>query len=262
MYLDHFGLATAPFSLSPRLEFLYTSTPFEETIAHLVFGLENQEAITLISGPIGSGKTMTIHSFISHLSPQYATALVNSTQVTPTELLKLILEDLGVTLSADTDKSDLLISFKDFLIRRQQEGGRVLVIIDEAQNLSTSCLEEIRLLTNLGQFESQPVQMVLVGQPELETTVNQPQLAQLRQRIRVRYRISPLSREEVAGYIRHRMSVAGCQHSVFAKDAVDTIFRRSEGIPRLVNTLAGDALLAAFVENSATVTAAHVAETP
>jgi type II secretory pathway predicted ATPase ExeA len=260
MYFEHFGLHTDPFSLSPRLDFLYQSEAFEESIAHLVHGLDYKEALTLITGPIGSGKTMVIQSFLFNLGPKYATSLVTSTQVSSLELLKLILEDLAVDIPTGADKSDVLILFKNFLLAEKQRGRTVLVIIDEAQNLSTETLEELRLLTNLGQIDGQAVQIILMGQPELDRKIDLPELAQLKQRVRVHYRLAPLNRREIAEYIDHRMRVAGCDRPVFRKDAVARIAELSGGVPRLVNTAAGEALLAAFVAGAEEVRAAHVEE--
>jgi len=247
MYLEHFGLGVNPFSLSPKLDFLYKSETFEESMAHLVYGLDNHEAIVLITGAIGTGKTMALQSFLTNLGPRFEFALITNTRVTAIELLKLILEDLGVGLPLGADKSDLLILFKDFLHGASREGKMVLIVVDEAQNLEPEVLEEIRLLTNMGQGEAQPVQIILVGQPELEETVNRPDLAQIRQRIRVHYNLDPLTRQETEEYLNHRMAVAGCGRKVFTSGSIDRIYRGSRGVPRLVNTLAGEALLSAFV---------------
>jgi type II secretory pathway predicted ATPase ExeA len=247
MYLEYFGLGVNPFSLSPKLDFLYKSGAFEESMAHLVYGLDNQEAIVLITGAIGTGKTMTLQSFLTNLGPRFEFALITNTRVTATELLKLILEDLGVGLPIGADKSDLLILFKDYLHGANREGKMVLIVVDEAQNLEPEVLEEIRLLTNMGQGETQPVQIILVGQPELDEMVNRPDLAQIRQRIRVHYALDPLTRQETEGYLNHRMAVAGCGRKVFTLGAIDRIYQGSRGVPRLVNTLAGEALLSAFV---------------
>ena len=247
MFLSHFGLSVNPFGLSPRLDFLFKSNAFEESMAHLVYGLDNSEAIVMITGSIGTGKTMAIQSFLNSLDQSFTFALVTNTKVNSLELLKLILEDLDVSFPPSSDKSDVLILFKDFLISESKAGRKVLIVIDEAQNLEREVLEEIRLLTNLGQGEGQPVQLILLGQPELSANINAEGLAQLRQRIRVHYNLDTLTREELEGYINHRMSVAGCSRSAFSKQALDQIFAFSNGVPRLVNSLAGNGLLSAFV---------------
>ena len=248
MYLDHFGLTVNPFGLSPRLDFLYKSGAFEESMAHLLYGLDNSEAIILITGAIGTGKTMSINSFLSHLGGRFKFALITNTKVTAKELLKLVLEDLDVAFPAGCDKSDLLILFKGELLAARNRGQRILIVVDEAQNLDTDVLEEVRLLTNLGQGESQPVQIILAGQPELEEIINRPELAQLRQRIRVHYRLDALTRSEVEEYINHRMKIAGCAIPIFERKSLDRIFAASGGVPRVVNTMAGEALLSAFVD--------------
>jgi type II secretory pathway predicted ATPase ExeA/cell division protein FtsN len=247
MYLDHFDLAVEPFSLAPKRDFVYPSDTFQESMAHLLYGLENQEAVVLITGPIGSGKTTALQAFLGNLGDRYDSALVTNTNVSAKELLKLILEDLGAARIENPDKSDLLILFKDYLLQAHRAGKRVLVVVDEAQNLATDVLEEIRLLTNLGQGDSQPVQIILAGQPELEAKVNRPELAQLRQRVRIHYKLEPLTMKETAAYLHHRMAVAGCERQVFRDDVAGEIFRRTGGVPRLINSLAAEALLAAFV---------------
>lgn len=247
MYLEHFRLATSPFGISPRLDFLYKSSSFEESIAHLVYGLDNSEAIVMITGAIGTGKTMAVQSFLSCLGDRYITALVTNTQVDGKELLKLILEDLDIDLPPGGDKSDLLIAFKQLLMTVGRDGRRILIIIDEAQNLDLQVLEEIRLLTNLGQGDLQPVQIILVGQPELEAKVARPDLAQLRQRIRVHYKLAPLSGQEVREYIDHRLAVAGALPGIFPTEASARVHELSHGVPRVVNSLCDQALVAAFV---------------
>jgi type II secretory pathway predicted ATPase ExeA/cell division protein FtsN len=249
MYLDHFGLSSNPFSLAPRIDFVYLSGAFEENMAHLVYGVENSEAVTLITGPIGSGKTLAVQKFLAKLGPEFSFALVTNTQVNSIELLKLILEDLEVETPIGCDKSDLLIIFKKFLLAEHEKGRKILIVIDEAQNLSQDAIEELRLLTNLGQGDLQPVQIVLVGQPELEDIINNPSLVQMRQRIRVHYRLTSLLPHEIENYLNHRMQVAGCMDSVFTHGAIKRIFEFSNGIPRLVNALANAALLSAYVAN-------------
>ncbi len=260
MFLKHFDLAVNPFGMTAGLDFLFKSTPFEESMAHLVYGLQNNEAIVLISGPIGSGKTMALQSFLSQLGDNYLFGLVTNTQVTHIELLKLILDDLEVEFKPDWDKSDLLIAFKDYAVQARARGKKILVIIDEAQNLSSEVLEEVRLLTNMGQGAEQLIQLILVGQPELKEILNQPELAQLRQRIRVHYEVETLSYPEMVGYVQHRMKVAGCERNVFQEGALRRLFELSGGVPRLVNTHAGNALLSAFVARRNKVTAQDVEE--
>lgn len=258
MFQAHFGLKTNPFGLSPRLDFLYRSSTFQESMAHLLYGLEHGEAIVMITGQIGTGKTTAIQSFLTDLGLAYSTALITNTRVNSLELLKLILEDLGVSFASGIDKSDALILFKDFLLAESRAGRRVIIVVDEAQNLEPDVLEEIRLLTNLGQGDSQPVQLVLLGQPELLDRVNSEGLAQLRQRIRVHYKLDTLSRAELSEYVSHRMMAAGGQADVFSDEALDRIWEFSNGIPRLVNSLASNGLLSAFVSDRFIVQAVDI----
>jgi type II secretory pathway predicted ATPase ExeA len=260
MYLEHFGLAVTPFGISPRLDFLYRSGAFEESMAHLVYGLDNHEAIVVITGAIGTGKTMAIQSFLSHLGDRYESALITNTSVDAKELLKLILEDLGSPMPVGADKSDLLILFKQVLLANGRQGKRLVIFIDEAQNLAREVLEEIRLLTNLGQGAEQPVQIILVGQPELDEMIQRPDLAQLKQRIRVHYKLAPLSRQELEEYVDHRMVVAGGAAGIFTNRALDEVYRLSNGVPRVVNTLCGEGLLSAFVAGRRKVEASDFAD--
>jgi general secretion pathway protein A len=260
MYLDHFGLYTAPFSLVPHLRFLYLSSAFEETTAHLLYGLEGGEDIILITGEIGSGKTLALHNLVSNIKGQYQVVVVNTTQVQFNELMKIILSDLGVKAARNADRADLLTALKQYLIGLSREGKRLLLVIDEAQNLDVLALEGIRLLTNIGPVDEQLVQLILSGQPGLRKTIDMPELAQVRQRIRVHYHLDSLSRHETTAYIVHRLKVAGCSQPIFSPDAITVIHDRSWGIPRLVNTLADKALLAAYVDDSDTVQPQHISD--
>lgn len=258
MYLDHFGLRTDPFPLYPSLKFVYMSQAFEEAMAHLAYGLEQDEDIILITGPIGTGKTLAIHSLLANLSKRYKTAFVNVTQVDYPELLKLILADLGVPAAIGADKGDLLASLGAQVREALERGSRLLIVIDEAQNLSPETLEGVRLLTNLGHPRGQGLQVILTGQPDLERKIQLPQLAQLRQRIRVHYRLETLARNELDAYVNHRLKVAGCEKPLFKPKALDLIYKASRGVPRLVNTLAARALLSAFVAGKSAVEVEHV----
>ena len=258
MYLNHFGLRTDPFPLYPSLKFVYASTAFEEAMAHMAYGLEQNEDIVLITGPIGTGKTLAVQNLLTKVDKLYRTALINVTQVDFPELLKLILSDLGAPVAGRVDRADLVAALKAQVRQAQAAGGRLLVVIDEAQNLSPETLEGVRLLTNLGQADGPALQLILSGQPDLERKVNLPQLAQLRQRIRVHYRLETLTRKELDAYVAHRLRVAGCDRQVFRPKALDLIFAASAGVPRLVNILAGRALLAAFVGGKGGVEAEHV----
>ncbi len=258
MYLEHFGLVSDPFSLRPHLRFLYDSTPFEETMSHLVYGLENGEDIIGITGEIGTGKTMALHSLLEHVPATHAMVLVNVTQLTFDEMLKLILEDLDVPVSGPVDRGDLVAALKRKTVELQRAGRRVLLVVDEAQNLDVEALEGLRLLTNIGQPRGQALQIILSGQPGLSEKLDRPELAQLKQRIRVHYHLDTLDMKETREYVDHRLSVAGSTREIFSAKAFARVHELSGGVPRLVNIVADRALLAAFVDGSRTVEEKHV----
>ena len=260
MYLEHFGLGSDPFSLRPHLRFLYDSTAFEETMSHLVYGLENGEDLTLITGEIGTGKTLALQNLIQTISSVYTVALINVTQINFDELLKLLIGQLELTLPPHPDRGDMINLLLTDMRSRQARRSKVLLVIDEAQDLDKDSLEGVRLLLNLAQPGDQVLQIVLSGQLTLAAVLESPELAQLKQRIRVHYRLETLGDGEVAAYINHRMMVAGCDHEVFTRGALRRISELSGGVPRLVNALADHALLAAFVDGKKKVSENHVEE--
>jgi type II secretory pathway predicted ATPase ExeA/cell division septation protein DedD len=227
-------------------------------MAHLVYGIEQAEDIILITGGIGTGKTLAVNSLLVQIQRVLEPVLVNVTRLTFRELLKYILLELGELVPAQPDTPDLLQQLKRVLHERRQQGRKVLLIVDEAQHLDADTLESLRLLINLSTPEEQCLQLVLVGQHALEETIGRQELAQLNQRIRVRYRIEPLSRQEVEAYLDHRVRIAGCTRHLFRPGAIDRIYTLSHGIPRVVNILASRALLAAFVAGKAMVEPSHV----
>jgi general secretion pathway protein A len=258
MYLDYFGLRSDPFRLDPNLDFVYVSKSHEETLAHLVYGIEQGEDFVLITGGIGTGKTLALHFLLDQIVSSFRTAFVNVTTISFLELLKLILDDLEVEFERSWDRADLLAALKHFLGIARKQREKVLVVVDEAQNLDPETLEGLRLLSNLSQPGDQVLQIILVGQPTLLSLVDLPELEQLKQRIRVHYELEELSREEVEEYILHRMKVSGGDGSVFSKSAIERINRFSRGVPRLVNQFAGKALLSAYVDDSKAVRGPHV----
>ncbi len=258
MYQEHFGLYMSPFALSPQTRFVYQSRAFEETMAHLVYGLEGGEDIILITGAVGTGKTLALHHLVKHVSDVYVPVLINVTQVDFTGLLKMVLAELGVESSVGADRADLLLRLKVELEKIRGQGKRLLVLIDEAQNLDADTLEGVRLLTNLGPVDEQVLQVVLSGQPGLRRRLAESGLIQLQQRIRVHYHLEPLDAEETAAYLEHRCRVAGAERPLFEREAARLIHRLTGGIPRLINILADKALLAAYVDGAERVRAGHV----
>lgn len=260
MYQDHFGLYTAPFVLGPRLQFVYKSKTFEETMAHLIYGIEGGEEIILITGAIGTGKTLALRNLTSHIAAGYQVALINVTQLDFRELMKLLLVELDVTPAQGADRADLLSALQIRLKALAAEGRRCLLVVDEAQNLDRDTLEGVRLLTNLGTEETHALQVVLSGQPALREAVEHPDLLQLRQRIRVHYHLTNLDEGETREYVEHRLKVAGADRTIFRPDAIRQIHRLSRGVPRLINILADKALLSAYVDGAKEVGAKHVEE--
>jgi type II secretory pathway predicted ATPase ExeA/cell division septation protein DedD len=262
MYYDHFGLYTAPFSMGPHLQFLFKSNTFEETMAHLVYGIEGGESIILITGEIGTGKTLALHNLTEHISGTFRVALINVTKIDFRELLKMFVAELGIAMPPESDRADLLGALKVEIESCRRQGLRLLLIVDEAHNLDIDTLEGVRLLTNLGPSGEQILQVVLSGQPGLNETINRSELIQLRQRIRVHYHLESMSRDETARYLTHRLEVAGAETPLFKRDAIDRVHALSRGVPRVVNIVADRALLAAYVDGKDIVSARHVEEDP
>lgn len=258
MYQQHFGMHTDPFPLSPKLAFVFPSRAFGETMAHLVYGIEQAEDIILITGGIGTGKTLAVNNLLTQIHRVLEPVVINVTRLTFAELIKTVLLELGETVPAGADTADLLQQMKRVLHTRRREGRKVLLVVDEAQHLGVETLESLRLLTNLSTPEEQCLQLVLVGQHALEEAIGRRELAQLSQRIRVRYRIEPLSRQEVEAYLDHRVRIAGCPRHLFRPGAIDRIYELSQGTPRVVNILASRALLAAFVAGKNMIEPSHV----
>lgn len=259
IYLSHYGLRALPFSLSPNPEFFYPSVAHKAALDHLVYGLTQDLGFILLTGEIGSGKTTLLRHLHSLLGQDTEVAQVFNTNVSPHELLKLVLQEFE--LDAKGDKADLLDELNSFLIARFAEGKRSVLIIDEAQNLSVGALEEVRMLSNL-QTETTPLlQIVLVGQPELADRMRAKELRQLAQRVTVSYHLPPLGAQETGEYIAHRMRIAECpRENLFDQAAVELVHVESEGIPRIINNLCDAALLAGFADNKDFIDAAIVRE--
>ncbi|MFQ5481477.1 MAG: AAA family ATPase [Nitrospinaceae bacterium] len=261
VYLHFFGFAEKPFDLTPNPKYLYLSAKHKEVLAHLVFGLQENNGFLKIVGEVGTGKTTIIRSFLRELKQGFSCAYIFHPCVTGLELLQSINEELGLP-SDSKSKKELIGHLRQYLVRQRQAGNRVVVIIDEAQNLETGVLEELRLLSNLETETEKLIQIVLIGQPELEDLLQRPELRQLRQRITIQWNLMPLNREETHGYIQHRLSVAGGRGKVrFELPAMDLLHRYARGIPRMINVIADRALLIAYTENTRRITARLVRQT-
>ncbi len=260
MYNSFFGFTCKPFQLTPDPEFLFMSRVHKRALTYLNYGVADNSGFILITGEIGTGKTTIIRSLIKKIPQEIKIARINNTKVSSTQLISMINEEFGIYAAGD-DKTRMLSKLTDFLIGQYAQGGRSMIIIDEAQNLSPTLLEEIRLLSNLETDKSKLLQIILLGQPELNAILSRPELEQLRQRIAVSTHVSPLGREETEAYILHRLRVAGNEHAVtFQQGAMDEVYGFSKGTPRLINIACDFLLLSAFADGVKTIDAALVKE--
>ncbi len=253
MYLELFKLKELPFRLSPDPAFLYLSKNHARAKAYMESTIWFTDGFVIITGEIGAGKTTLIETFLKELEKDVIVAQVNQTQLSPTEFLQVILVQFGFQ-PFQMKKVELMSTLNNFLIEQYASGRRVLLIIDEAQNLSMKVLEEVRLLSGIETTKDKVMRIILAGQPELNEKLDMPELAQLTQRVRLRFHLTPLSREDTDHYIQHRLEVAGSNgREIFAPDTFPLIFRYTGGVPRLINTLCDTAMMAAFAQDQDTV---------
>ncbi len=246
MYTAFYGLFEKPFALSPDPRYLFFSDAHREALAHLRYGIEQGEGFIAVTGEVGTGKSTLCRALIEGLGPETDVAFLFNPPRSATELLQAIAQEYGLD-PAGHQRHALNNQLNRFLLERKKRGRRVLLIIDEAQNLDAHVLEEIRLLSNLETASSKLVQIVLVGQPELDRKLDSSELRQLRQRISVRWFLTPLSQSETAAYVMHRLHVAaGARREIFTRRAEREIFRRTDGVPRRINLLADRSLLAGY----------------
>jgi len=258
MYRQFFGLKDKPFNITSDPSFLYLSRVHKEAFAHLIYGIKERKGFIEITGEIGAGKTTLCRALLNHMDINTKSAFIFNSTLPETQLFQTILEDFGVSVGKKT-KASMLRQFNNFLLEELSKNNNVILIIDEAQNLKTQVLEELRILSNLETEKEKLFQMILVGQPELREKLNAPNLKQLRQRIGVRFHITSLPYDEIGNYIYHRLKVAGSSGDIkFSDDALETIYKYSGGIPRIINTVCDKALLSAYVVETKYIDAVNI----
>ena len=260
MYTSFFGLSEKPFAITPDPRYLYLSERHAEALAHLLYGINESGGFIQLTGEVGTGKTIVVRTLLSRVPHHADVAVIMNPRVTAVEFLLTICEELGLEIaSADRDSVKQMVdALNRRLLNAHADGRRIIVIVDEAQNLSTDVLEQVRLLTNLETPTQKLLQIILIGQPELRELLERSELRQLAQRITGRYHLQPLSREETRGYVRHRLRVAGAAAEIFTPAALNEVHRLALGYPRVINVTCDRALLGAYTTETRKVTAALV----
>src|ERR1700735_2870345 len=253
MYLELFKLHELPFRLSPDPQFLYLSKQHARAKAYMESTIWFTDGFVVITGEIGAGKTTLIETFLRELTSDAIVAQINQTQLSPTAFLQSVLVQFGFS-PFNMKKPEVLATLNQFLTEQHIAGRKVVLIIDEAQNLTNRVLEEIRMLSGVETTKEKVLRIILAGQPELNDKLNSPELVQLVQRVRLRFHLTALSKAETNSYIEHRLEVAGSQgRRIFAEETFPTIYRYTGGVPRLINTLCDTSLMAAFGRDKDTV---------
>jgi general secretion pathway protein A len=255
MYKDFFGLRANPFNVNPDPRYLFLTRHTEEALACLTYGIQSRKGFVLLTGEVGTGKTTLINKLLEWLRlQQVATAFIFNSRMDVPQFLDFMMADFGIQCDSKS-KSQLLQRLYSWLLDRYRAGETAVLIVDEAQNLSDEVLEEIRMLTNLETFTEKLLQIVLVGQPELEQRLRQPQLRQLRQRLTLRAKTHPLNLEEARAYVQQRLRIAGSNgETIFDPDSLLALYRYSIGIPRVINLLCEHCLVSAFVDQKKLIT--------
>jgi general secretion pathway protein A len=258
MYLELFKLHELPFRLSPDPQFLYLSKQHARAKAYMESTIWFTDGFVVITGEIGAGKTTLIETFLRELQSDAIVAQINQTQLSPTAFLQTVLVQFGFS-PFNMKKPEVLSTLNQFLTEQYSNGRKVLLIIDEAQNLTSRVLEEVRMLSGVETTKEKVLRIILAGQPELNDKLNSPELVQLTQRVRLRFHLTALTKVETTAYIDHRLEVAGSQgRRIFAEDTYGIIYKYTGGVPRLINTLCDTCLMAAFGKDKDTVSLAEV----
>src|ERR1700730_5184031 len=248
MYLSFFGLHEKPFAITPDPRYLYLSERHAEALAHLLYGINEAGGFVQLTGEVGTGKTTIVRSLLAQTPKNAEIALILNPRMTAPEFLLTICEELGIGVqnSAPGSLKDLVDILSYYLLHAHAAGKRVVLVVDEAQNLSPDVLEQVRLLTNLETNTQKLLQIILIGQPELRELLSRNELRQLPQRTTGRYHLNPLSRDETSAYVRHRLRVAGATTDILAPAALNEVFRLSQGEPGVINVICDRALLGAY----------------
>jgi general secretion pathway protein A len=260
MYLSFYGLSEKPFSITPDPRYLYLSGLHAEALAHLVYGIDEAGGFIQLTGEVGTGKTTIIRSLLARAPKNAEIALILNPRMNAPEFMLTICEELGIMVPDEAEGSvkDLIDILNRYLLRVHSEGRRVVLIVDEAQNLAPELMEQVRLLTNLETETQKLLQIILIGQPELREVLARNDLRQLAQRITGRYHLDPLSRAEALGYVKHRLRIAGATADIFSNAALNEVYRVSGGVPRLINIISDRALLGGYSEDRHRITAPMV----
>jgi len=257
MYIDYFGLKEKPFSIAPDPNYLYLSEQHKEALAHLLFGVSAHGGFVLLSGEVGTGKTTVSRALLHQMPERCEVAYIINPKQTDTELLQSICDEFGIYYYYEGQGNNYLVDLiNEYLLGVHANGKNAVLIIDEAQNLGTDVLEQLRLLTNLETDTCKLLQLVLLGQPELSVMLGRRDLRQLAQRITARYHLQPLSLQETQEYIAHRLTVAGYRGKLFSLESIKLIYKASRGIPRVINIVCDRCLLGAYSSNAQLINSA------
>jgi general secretion pathway protein A len=260
MYCDFFGFSEKPFTITPNPQFIYLSEQHREAFAHLLYGIDNHAGFIAMTGEVGTGKTTVLRTLLTQLDPErYRSALIFNPCRSGEQLLASICREFGMN-SEECNDFGYLDALNLFLLEQHAAGRTVVLVIDEAQNLTPDVLEQVRMISNLETVHNKLIQIILAGQPELNDVLGRHDLRQLSQRITVRCHLTPMDMRDTAEYIRHRLKVSGCRiPGLFSSGAVKRIYRFSRGVPRLINIACEQALVMTWTQESSSVTPAIAA---